>query len=96
MTNTVLESCCQCYTLNSSEKELFRQELERDIPEVPSGGKYWRNYLTVPIKEDIKGSFFIYVIDILGRDMPVGKRYYVEAKHLGHLEICNEKKIAPH
>ena len=53
---------------DTNEKEIFRKELDGDIPETPSGGNYWWNYTTIPIDKKIEGSFFIYVIDQLGSD----------------------------
>ena len=53
---------------DANEKEVYREDLERGIPETPSGHTYWWNYTTIYLKEKIEGSFFIYVIDKMGED----------------------------
>jgi len=63
---------------DSSEKEIYREELKNDIPNTPaSGSDYWWNTANIYIKEPITGSFYIYVIDALGREYP---RFKFEVK----------------
>ena len=54
---------------STDNNEILRQELDSDIPQVPStGSNYWWNYTTVTIPEKIEGKFYVYVIDKLGRE----------------------------
>jgi hypothetical protein len=54
---------------DSSGTEIMRKELSSKIPSVPSSNSdYWSNYTTVFLDKEIKGVFYIYVIDRLGRD----------------------------
>lgn len=54
---------------DSAETEIFRKELESDVPNVPSSGtRYWWNYESIALPISIQGNVSIYVIDRLGKD----------------------------
>ncbi len=54
---------------STDTNEIFRKELERNVPEVPPrANDYWWNYITTPIPEKINGKIYIYIIDKLGMD----------------------------
>lgn len=54
---------------DSTENEIYREELKSVIPETPSSGSsYWWNYAAILLPEKIQGKFYIYIIDHLGKD----------------------------
>jgi len=54
---------------DSTEKEIYREELESDIPNTPSSGSnYWWNYTSISLKETISGKIYIYIIDKLNSE----------------------------
>ncbi|MBN2747366.1 MAG: hypothetical protein JXR34_11630 [Bacteroidales bacterium] len=51
---------------NSKNKEVFRKQLEYDLPELPnSKERVWWNFATIFIPEVIKDDFTVYIIDRL-------------------------------
>lgn len=54
---------------DSTDTEIFRQELKSSVPQVPSNGtNYWWNYTVIPIDKSVQNKIYVYVIDRLGRD----------------------------
>jgi hypothetical protein len=54
---------------STDNNEIYRKELDDDIPNVPSSGSsYWWNYASITLPTAISGKVYIYVIDKLGRD----------------------------
>jgi hypothetical protein len=54
---------------DSTEKEIYREELKSNIPNTPiSGSNYWWNYTSLPIKDTVSGKIFIYIIDKLNSE----------------------------
>lgn len=49
---------------DSSEKEVYREDLKEEIPNVPnSGSEKWWNYTQIFLPHEIKGKNYIYIID---------------------------------
>ena len=52
-----------------AENELYRVDLESDIPETPNSNDYWWNIHREWIAKRIKAPFYVYVVEI-GQDAP--------------------------
>jgi hypothetical protein len=55
---------------DESGNEIFRKELEEDIPEVPGSDRLWWNIKTIVITEQLNPPFNVYVIDELDDENP--------------------------
>jgi len=54
---------------STDQNEIYRENIERDIPNTPrTDSDYWWNYTGVAIPVEVSGTLFVYVIDKLGGD----------------------------
>jgi len=51
---------------DSNDTEVYREELESSVPNVPNSSHEWKNFASVVLPKRIKTPFYIYLVDQIG------------------------------